>query len=135
MAVAMGTHDRVGQMSWLHVLPANVLEKVVVNWMMAEAILVPGLLWDYKKWIDDDDRDVVAGKVTPTSRSIVHVHELIHPALAAALDRKFAESSPPRLSFTREELDVLQLPALRLDHFIRAANGPYLYHPVHARRV
>ena len=42
MAVAMGTHDRLGQMSWLHVLPANVLEKVVVYWMMAEAILVPG---------------------------------------------------------------------------------------------
>lgn len=134
MAVAMGTHGRVGRASWLYVLPANVLEKVVVHWMMAEAVLVPGFLWDYSFWIADDDPEVLKGDpdLVPTSSSKVHVHELIHPALAAALDAKFSVSPPPHLSFTREELDALQLPTLRLDHYIRQANGCYLFYPVHA---
>eukprot|EP00966_Prymnesium_polylepis_P223114 5161420-Prymnesium_polylepis.1 len=59
----MGTHARLGQMSPLRVLPPNVLEKVLVYWMMAEAFFVSGLLWDDGYWIDDDD------DVEPTSSS------------------------------------------------------------------
>ena len=136
MAFAMGTHDRLGHMSWLRVLPPNVLDKVVVYWMMTEATLVSGLQWEYEEWTADDDPDVVAGDpdIVPASSSNVHVHELVHPALAAALDGKFTEGAfwSHRLSFTREELDALRLPALRLDHYVRQANGLYFYYPVHA---
>lgn len=122
-----------GHADCARLLPPSVFQKVLVHWIMAEAILVSGLISDYGLWTAENDPDVLRGDpdFVPASSSKDHVHELVHPALAAALDAKFSESASHRLSFTRGELDVLQLPALRLDHYIRQVNGSYLYYPVH----